>query len=160
MYFMTPACNFHSGTNRSSQQTSTSATVVCHMVHSCALTNKRSAYGVRKKFGECLMTRRAFGEDVASTRYTTCAACHAKVCVDCWELISTKIEGIENGRRRVQPHDVWAAMKGRAYRQGCRERYSGFTPIEDGGGAVVGIARVRFASAWQCPLRSHPYRAR
>jgi hypothetical protein len=105
------------------------------MPPSCALTNKRSAYGVRKEGGECLMTRRSFGEDVAgSTRYTTCDACHAKVCVDCWDHIATKIDGIENGRRSVQPHDVWAAMKGRAYRRGCKERYRGFTPNADGGG--------------------------
>jgi hypothetical protein len=32
------------------------------MPPSCALTNKRSAYGVRKEGGECLMTRRSFGE--------------------------------------------------------------------------------------------------
>jgi hypothetical protein len=64
------------------------------MPPSCALTNKRSAYGVRKEGGECLMTRRSFGEDVAgSTRYTTCDACFTKVCVDCWDHIATKIDG-------------------------------------------------------------------
>ena len=80
------------------------------------------------------MTRRYFGEDVESTRYTTCRGCHAKVCVTCWDYVANKVDGIESGSRSVQPHDVWAALKGRAYRPNCPQSFRGFTPIADGCG--------------------------
>ena len=85
-------------------------------LHSCALTNKGSARGVRKESGECLLTKAALLEPAArgqlgvaaeDIKYTKCAVCNTSVCNACWELVAAV--ATEHGVRIVF-NGVWAAF--------------------------------------------------
>ena len=78
---------------------------------SCALTNERSAFGVRKPGGECLMTKIERGDvdarTVTAPRYTFCKKCRLSVCVDCWDCVTLELEKLVASTRGLMMHDVY-----------------------------------------------------
>ena len=105
------------------------------MPRSCAATNQRSACGERKKAGECLMTRIAFGDVDAKTTpapaFTKCLGCRLEVCVDCWECMACQLELI-SGQREIVMHDVWHCLLARGFTG--KSRCRGFDSRTGGGG--------------------------
>ena len=78
-----------------------------------------SRRGTRKCFGECALTRSAYGEgevgaDATKIMYTTCKRCHEALCVGCLEKVATEVDKYA---ARALPHDVWHAISARAWRQ-------------------------------------------
>ena len=106
---------------------------------SCAFTNQRSAYGKRRKAGECLMTQKHFDNKVVCGRYTICEKCHLAMCVECLEKITEQVEKLELSGRVILPNDVWTSLRGRCYRAG-RKGFAGFRPAAAGDGGRWTIA--------------------
>lgn len=90
------------------------------MPKSCALTNERAAFGVRKPQGECTMTKLAFravdARTITAPPYTHCKKCGLSVCVSCWDCVALELEKLMASSRGIVMHDVYHVLLTGAYR--------------------------------------------
>lgn len=119
-----------------------------HGLHSCSLTDQRSARGARKPCGECALTRAAFdGQKDNNIRFTRCSGCHSTLCCACLELVAAVAAPYAE---RIVFNNTWVILLTRPWRAGSAA-VRGFEQRPGGGGvwllSCILCVKQRFAAA-------------
>ena len=93
---------------------------------SCVFTCARSAGGIRKQGGECILTKKAVTEEeciTAMISFTVCRVCTSGVayaCTGCWELLADTLVRFlaQKAHLEVVPNRTLAAFMAPAWRPG------------------------------------------